>query len=50
MREPGKLADLIVVDGQPLDDITLLQDAARVQVVMRDGRIFKNLLRDSPTQ
>ncbi len=42
--EEGKLADLIVVDGNPLDDITLLQDADNVRLVMRDGQIFKNLL------
>ncbi len=42
--EAGKLADLIVVDGQPLDDIALLQDAARVRLVMRDGRVAKRTL------
>ena len=41
--EAGKRADLIVVDGQPLDDIALLQDAARVRLVMRDGRVYKDL-------
>jgi imidazolonepropionase-like amidohydrolase len=40
--EAGKRADLILVDGNPLDDITVLQDAARVQLVMRDGRICKD--------
>jgi imidazolonepropionase-like amidohydrolase len=39
--EEGKLADLIAVDGMPLDDIVLLQDAARVHLVMRDGRVYK---------
>ncbi|HVO28061.1 MAG TPA: amidohydrolase family protein [Candidatus Margulisiibacteriota bacterium] len=42
--EAGKLADVIVVDGNPLDDIGVLQDAARVVYVMRDGQVFKNLL------
>ena len=42
--EVGKLADLIVVDGNPLDDIGVLQDAAKVVYVMRDGQAFKNLL------
>ena len=42
--EPGKRADLIVVDGQPLDDIAVLQDADRVVLVMRDGQTFKNRL------
>jgi imidazolonepropionase-like amidohydrolase len=30
--EPGKLADLLLVDGNPLTDITLLQDPARLTV------------------
>ena len=35
--EPGKLADLIFVAGQPLVDI---KDVAKVQRVMVDGRVF----------
>lgn len=41
--EAGKRADLILVDGQPLDDIAVLQDAARIQLVMRDGQVQKRL-------
>ncbi len=37
----GKLADVIVVDGQPLDDIRVLQDARNVHLVMRGGEIMK---------
>ena len=37
--EPGKLADLIVVDGEPDRDVRVLQDHARIRVVMREGRI-----------
>jgi imidazolonepropionase-like amidohydrolase len=40
--EAGKRADLILIDGNPLDDVDILQDAARVQLVMRDGRIRKD--------
>jgi imidazolonepropionase-like amidohydrolase len=40
--EEGKLADLIVVDGNPLDDIGVLQDADRVVLVMRGGEVVKN--------
>jgi imidazolonepropionase-like amidohydrolase len=37
--EPGKLADLLVVDGEPDHDVRVLQDPARLLVVMREGRI-----------
>ncbi len=33
--EPGKMADIIAVDGSPLDDITVLEN---VSVVIKDGR------------
>jgi imidazolonepropionase-like amidohydrolase len=42
--EPGKRADLILVDGQPLDDIALLQNAENVRLVMRDGIVLKRAL------
>ena len=42
--QPGKLADLIVVDGNPLGDITILQERERVRLVMKEGRIFRDLL------
>ena len=38
---PGALADLLVVDGDPLADVTLLQDRARLRVIMQDGRLHK---------
>jgi imidazolonepropionase-like amidohydrolase len=41
----GWLADLILVDGDPLEDIALLQDHERcIVLVMKDGVIFKNAL------
>jgi imidazolonepropionase-like amidohydrolase len=36
--EPGKRADLIAVDGNPLEDVTILQN---VRFVMKDGRVYK---------
>ena len=41
LRE-GWLADLIVVDGDPLDDIAILQDRQRINLVMKDGQIFRD--------
>ena len=35
----GKLADIIVVDGNPLDDISLLQ--YRVSRVIKGGVVYK---------
>lgn len=41
--EPGKLADLIVVDGNPLEDIRMLQEDTRIKLVMKGGEILKTL-------
>ena len=35
--EPGKIADLIVVDGDPLADVALLQRRERICLVMQGG-------------
>jgi imidazolonepropionase-like amidohydrolase len=37
--EKGKLADLVVVAGDPLADVTILQDPARIALVIKDGEI-----------
>lgn len=42
--EAGKRADLLVVDGDPLQDVSILQDRAKLQVIMKDGVAFKNAL------
>ena len=41
--EEGKLADLNVVDGDPLADIGVLADASRVRVVVKEGEVVKDL-------
>ncbi len=40
----GKVADLVVVDGLPLKDITALQDKSRIKLVMKEGKVYSNLL------
>jgi imidazolonepropionase-like amidohydrolase len=39
--EKGKLADLIVVDGDPLDDIRLLQKKDKILAIMKEGFSYK---------
>jgi imidazolonepropionase-like amidohydrolase len=42
---PGAQADLVAVDGNPLDDIGLLQDqGSHFPLIMKGGQIFKNRL------
>jgi imidazolonepropionase-like amidohydrolase len=41
--EEGALADLLLVDGDPLADINLVADPAkRFLVIMKDGKLYKN--------
>jgi imidazolonepropionase-like amidohydrolase len=42
--EKGKLADLVVVAGDPLADVTILQDPDRIALVLKDGRIAADRL------
>ena len=37
----GYLADILLVDGDPLHDITVLQDKARILAVMKDGEFHR---------
>jgi imidazolonepropionase-like amidohydrolase len=42
---PGRLADLVVADGDPLADIALLRDPQRIVLVIKDGTVAANRLR-----
>jgi imidazolonepropionase-like amidohydrolase len=37
----GYLADILLVDGDPLKDLAVLQDPRKITLVMKDGEIFK---------
>jgi imidazolonepropionase-like amidohydrolase len=39
--KPGYLADLILVDGDPVANIRLLQDKDRILAVMKDGKFYR---------
>jgi imidazolonepropionase-like amidohydrolase len=38
----GFLADLLLVDGDPTADVTVLQDRQRLRAIMKDGRFHKD--------
>lgn len=43
--EAGAYADILVLEGNPLDDISLIADPDRtMKLIMKDGRIHKNTL------
>ena len=43
--EEGALADLLLVDGNPIENIKLIEDPAKnFLVIMKNGKIYKNLV------
>ncbi|AMP02818.1 metal-dependent hydrolase family protein [Collimonas pratensis] len=38
---PGFLADIVLVDGNPLEDLSILTDPVKIALVMKDGVIYK---------
>ena len=42
--EPGKLADLLVVDGDPSVDIAVLQDRDKLRAILKGGAFVKDEL------
>jgi len=44
--EEGYLADIVVVDGDPSEDITVLGEVGNIHAVMRDGQLLVNEIPD----
>jgi len=42
--QPGKLADVILVEGDVLGDITRITNPANVKLVLKGGQAAKNLV------
>ena len=45
--EAGKAADLLVVDDDPSQDVRVLKDKDRIVLIMQDGQVRKNTLRQT---
>jgi imidazolonepropionase-like amidohydrolase len=41
---PGRRGDVLVVEGDPLDDVRILERRERIRLVVKDGRIARNTL------
>ena len=43
--EEGAYADLLLIDGNPLKDIKLMENPAKhFLIIMKDGKIYKDIL------
>ncbi len=42
--QEGALADLLLVEGNPLEDITAITNRDNLKIIMKDGVIFKNTM------
>jgi len=42
--EEGAYADILLIDGDPTQDIRLFMDSDNIDLIMKDGRIYKNEL------
>jgi imidazolonepropionase-like amidohydrolase len=42
--EKGAYADILLWNGNPLENLDLILDDAKLQVIMKDGVIYKNTL------
>ncbi len=42
--EKGSYADILLVQGNPVEDVAILSEKENIKLVMKDGRIYKNTL------
>ena len=44
MVQEGAYADLLVTEGNPLEDLTEVTNRDQLKIIMKDGQICKNTL------
>jgi imidazolonepropionase-like amidohydrolase len=45
---PGMLADLLLVDGDPLEDVRVLEDPDRISLILKGGAVARGQLQAAP--
>jgi len=40
----GTYADLLLVDGNPLEDLSAVTNSEHIKIIMKDGKTYKNTL------
>ncbi len=48
--EPGKAADILIVDGDPSEDVRILRDKSRIVLMVQDGRVVKDMMAKEPVK
>ena len=48
--EEGKTADMVIVDGDPIADISVLQNHDKIVAVVKGGQVYQGLTKTSPYQ
>ena len=43
----GRFADVLIVDGDPLDDISVLENRERLKLIMKAGKAYTNRMSDN---
>ena len=42
MVKKGAYADLLLVDGNPLENLSAVTNQKNLKIIMKDGKIYKN--------
>jgi imidazolonepropionase-like amidohydrolase len=45
--ETGKYADILIIDGDPIDNIKVMQDHSKFSAIIKGGVIYKGLINNA---
>ena len=45
--EAGKYADLLIIDGDPIENIKVMQDHSKFSAIIKGGLIYQGLINDA---